>query len=283
MKTPAVLRASCVVLCSLLFTSWIRAGNLLDVLFPADDLQTITVTDMTPEGNLRRQPSPDHPVYYAAVSAGYRDLGGMKAGEKPIDRHLLNKTLMKILAKQGYLPAATDQRPDIVLVWSWGTLNLEKFIGPSGMTIRLNEGQLVQFLGGEKLGLMSKYHDPFPEQTLMPGLINCSVDAQNLRDTATGDLYVAVVAAYDVNLRDSRHAVLLWNTRISCPARGFWLPEALPAMIAIAGPYIGRETPKPVWIRATEKFKPDIRLGDTKLMEYIDSGKPPLVEFGPSR
>ena len=36
-------------------------------------------------------------------------------------------------------------------------------------------------------------------------------------DAASDDYFVAVISAYDVNLRDPKHAELLWNTRISCP------------------------------------------------------------------
>ena len=255
----------------------------MDVLLPRDELQTICVTDLTPAGRLRHLPSPTAPVYYVAVSAGYRDFGGVKAGERPVSRQLVNETMLKVLAKQGYLPVPPDQRPDVALVWTWGTLYVERWGGSlDGLNSQLNEQQMLRFVGGDKLGLTSENDDPFPEQTLMPGLIYDGGDARNLRDVAHDDLYVAVIKAYDVRLRDLEHGVLLWNTRISCPARGYWLPEALPAMLAIASPNIGRETTKPVWIRATERFKPEVKIGDVKVLEYLENTKGAVVETGPS-
>jgi hypothetical protein len=284
MKTLVLaLRPSCAALMVFFAVSTASAGNILDFLFPPSDLQAITVTDFTSEGSLRRLPTPEKPVYYTAISAGYRDFGGIKAGEKPIARQVVDQTMLKILAKQGYLPAREGQRPDILLAWTWGTLNVERSPIISGYSARLNERQMLRFLGGAKLGLVSQHRsDPFPEQTLLPGLLDCSAEGRNLSDVAADDLYVAAVAAYAVELTESKHAVLLWNTRISCPSRGFWLPEALPAMLAIGGPFIGRETSKPVWIRASDKFRPDIKLGDPKLIEYLEHQQSTVVKVGPS-
>ncbi len=241
------------------------------------------MTDFTPAGLQRRQPSPAAPVYYAAVSAGYRDFGGIVAGEHMISRQIVNQTMLKVLAKQGYLPAGPNQRPDLVLLWTWGTLNAERLnISANGYSPQINDRRILRFLGGDKLGLTSKYADPFPELTLSPGLIYQGGEARNFLDAASDDYFVAVIAAYDVNLRDLKHAELLWNTRISCPSRGFWLPEAFPGMLAIATPYIGRETTKPVWIRATEHFKPEVRLGDLKVLEYLESNQAAVVDAGPS-
>ena len=276
-------RTWCAALIGLFFAPLASHGSFLDLLFGANDLETITVTDFTPMGNLLRQPTADHPLYYAAISAGYYDFGAPKAGERPISRQLVDQTIVKILAKQGYLPAAPGKPADVILAWRWGTMNVEIFQDGSGMTFRrINEPQLLRFLGGAKLGLISKHRDPFPELTLQPGLFAIGGNAQNLIDVAQDDLYVAVISAYAVSLRDFKHAQLLWNTRISAPSRGFWLPDALPAMLAIASPYIGHETAKPVWIRASDKFKPDIRLGDLRVVEYLEKTPATVIRIGPS-
>jgi hypothetical protein len=275
-------------LCLLLGTGAIAphlyGGGLFDFIFSKNDLQTITVTDVTPAGKTLPQPSPAHPLYYAGISAGYRDLGGMKAGEKPIAREQVNQLILKALAKQGYLPVTPDRHPDVFLVWSWGTLNKEMPFGPWALSVStpLNHYQLLRFLGGEKLGMISAHPDPFPELSLATGLFRSS-EEDNLADAAMDDLYIAVVSAYTVDAAKPGKPVLLWNTRIGCPARGSYLPEALPAMIAIATPYIGRDTPKPVWIHATEKFRPEIKLGDPRVVEYLEAGKHSLVEIGPSK
>jgi len=283
MKTPAAssLRLWWIVVCCCCSPA-ASAGGLLDFLLPNHELQAITVTDFTPAGLQQRLPSPAAPLYYVAVNAGYRDFGGIVAGERMISRQIVNETMLKVLAKQGYLPATPDQRPDLVLVWTWGTLNVERLpISPDGYSHRINDRRILRFLGGEKLGLMSKYDNPFPELTLSPGLIYKGGEARNFIDASSDDYYVAVIAAYDVRLSDLKHAQMLWNTRISCPSRGFWLPEAFPGMLAIATPYIGRETTKPVWIRATEHFKPEVRLGDLKVVEYLENNQAAVIDASP--
>lgn len=261
-----------------------ESSSFLELLFGRNDLEAITVTDMTPAGARRPAASPARPVYYAAVSSGYRDLGGAKAGERPISRGFVDETLIKVLAKQGYLPASAQHPPEIVLVWVWGTLNAKRFFSPDGShSIQLNHRQLMRFLGGDKLGLTSRVSASFPEQDLLPGLFFAGSTAERISITAEDDLYIATISAYDVPSHENPRPTLLWNTRIGCPSRGFWLPEALPSMLAIGAPFIGRDTPQPVCIRASEKFKPDVRLGDPRVLEYLEANRPSVVEMGPTR
>ncbi len=268
--------------CCCPFASAASVGDLIDSLFPRAELQAITVTDFTPAGRQRRLPSPAAPVYYVAISTGYRDFGGIMAGEHMISRQIVNETMLKVLAKQGYLPAAPNQLPDLVLVWTWGTLNTERLNYYPGIQPQINDRQILRFLGGDKLGLTTRYADPFPELALAPGLIHEGGEASRFREAASDDYFIAVIAAYDFQPRDPQHSQMLWNTRISCPSRGFWLPEAFPGMLAIATPYIGRETAKPVWIRATEQFKPEVRFGDLKVVEHLENNKTAVVDAGRS-
>ncbi len=66
-------------------------------------------------------------------------------------------------------------------------------------------------------------------------------------------------------------------TRIAAPSLGFELGEVLPAMLAIGGPVFGRDTPKPVWVNADDRFKPNVTLGELKLIEYLKE-KPPVKD-----
>ena len=279
---PSVRRLCLGLLSAALLLPATAPAGFLDVLFPGYELEAITVTEMTPAGALLPSASPADPVYYAAVSGGYLNLGGIKAGEKPVQRQLVNEALLKALAKQGYLPASEQHPAEIVLVWTWGTLNTQRsLIAP--FSTPSNHQELLRFLGGEKVGLGSRLNDAFPEQTLLPGLIYDGFDAERLIEAAKDDLYFLVVTAYDARSQDAKRPITLWTTRISSPSRGFWLPEVMPAMVAIGSPYIGRDTAKPVWIRATEKFTPDIKLGDTRIVEYLSSQTPNVVEVGSAR
>jgi hypothetical protein len=282
MNTPnkTFRRTIRLLLCGSILAPVLSNAGILDFLLSKDELQAITVTDMTQAGSFHRPATPEKPVYFVAVSAGFINLGGAKAGEKPVSRELVNKTMLKALAKQGYLPASAGHEPDIVLVWSWGTMNAERSPFMT-MSTPLNHRQIMRFLGGEKFGYPSIRNDAFREYDLVPGLMPGG-DLDVLLDVAKNDLFIAVINAYDVKRDDLKKPVMLWHTRVSCPSRGYWLSEAMPAMLAIASPFIGRETAKPVWIRATDKFRPDIQLGDTKLVEYIERGNPPVLEIGPS-
>jgi hypothetical protein len=267
------------LLCGLALAPVLSSAGILDFLFSKNELEAVTVTDMTREGALRRLPSPENPVYFVPISAGFMGLGGAKAGEQPVSRQLVNQTMLKVLAKQGYLPAAPGQEPDVILAWTWGTYNVQ--YSPLS-NLQVNHLAMARFLGGDKLGLGSARDDAFPELSLMTGLVRGG-DVDHLTDVARNDLYIAVVSAYDVKLADPKTPVLLWKTRISTPSRGYWLPEALPTMLAMAAPYIGRETTKPVWVRATEAFRPEVQLGDPKVVEYIERANPKVIEVGPSR
>jgi hypothetical protein len=76
---------------------------------------------------------------------------------------------------------------------------------------------------------------------------------------------------------------LLWTTKISCPSRGLALPETLPVMLAIAGPNIGRETARPVAVRASEKFKTEVTIGDPTVVEQFEARSVPVLEVDASK
>lgn len=132
-------------------------------------------------------------------------------------------------------------------------------------------------MGAYKVGLISKERSLF-QQELMPGLLFMDADAQAINDAATEDLYIAAIGAYDFGAAERKEKRLLWMTKISCPSRGLALPETLPAMLAIAGPNIGRETAKPVWVKASEQFRTEVKIGDPAVVEYLDPKQLPVFD-----
>lgn len=256
-------------------------ASVLDWIFPKHDVQVIAVTDTTPVGALRRPVSPASPAYYAAVSAGYRDFGGIVAGEKIPPKDEVLKTIARVLAKQGYLPASDDHPPTLLLVWAWGTMNTDRMysFNPDDTEGRqINRNQLLRFLGAYKLGLISKEPNGFQQDLLLPGALFRDADSEMISDLATEDLYVAAISAYDYAAAVQQQKSLLWMTKISCPSRGLAMPQTLPAMLALAGPYIGRETAKPVSVKATEQFKAEVKIGDPTVVEFLDKNPIPVIE-----
>jgi hypothetical protein len=260
------------------------SAGILDWIFPKRDVEIVAVTDTTPVGALRRAASAANPVYYSAVSLGYREFGGIVAGEKIPPKDAVLKTIAQVLAKQGYLPATDANPPSLLLLWTWGTMNTDRmYSGKQDDTEgrQVNRNQLMRFMGAYKLGLITKEPDPLRQDLLLPGLLFRDADSDLIYDLAGEDLYVAAISAYDYGAALRQEKVLLWTTKISCPSRGLALPETLPVMLALAGPHIGRETAKPVSIKATDKFKPDVKIGDPTLVEYLDKTPVPVTEVAP--
>ena len=220
-----------------------------------------------------------------AVSAGFRDLGGIIAGEKMPPKEEVFKTMGKVLGKQGYLPATDKNPPTLLLLWTWGTMNTDRMYSGNPDDIdgrQVNQRQLMRFMGAYKLGLISKEPSSFASDTMMQGVLFRDADQDLIHDLSTEDLYVAAIAAYDFGAATRKEKVLLWTTKISCPSRGLAMPETLPVMLALAGPNIGRETPKPVSVKATDKFKPEVKIGDPTVVEFLENTKIPVVEVAES-
>ncbi|MBI5424374.1 MAG: hypothetical protein HZA32_09795 [Opitutae bacterium] len=259
----------------LLFTGVeLRARGFFNLLLGRRDLEVITVTDMTPAGKKMPAASKDHPQYYVGVSLGFRDLGATMGGIKEPPPSDALRFIAAELAKQGYLPATPKSPPPtLVLAYTWGTLNadLDRRDPDLPGTVR-NRPQIVRFLGGAKVGLTRDFFDPLTAPAT--GLMTMSYDAKNLYEIAQEDFYVIVVSAYDLAALKDKQKRLLWMTRIATPSLGFALDESMPAMLAIAGPHLGRETERPVWMSASEKFKPNVKLGELQLVEYL--GDSPL-------
>lgn len=249
-----------------------RAESFLDSLFKRD-LYVVTATDMAPAGAHRSHPTADHPVYYFPVSSGFHDFGGLIAGDKLPSKDAVNRVVMRVLAGQGYKPATDRQPPELLIMWTWGTMRVDR-VASGSMDLpdpQANRFQMLHFLGADKVGLGTGGPSPSPDAFgNSPGLSFLSADADALSQLSEDDLYVIAIRAYDYRDAEHKKHTLVWTTKISCPSRGFWLPEAMPAMLAIAAPYIGRDTPTPVRVHASDQFRPEVTIGDPTLVQFLD-------------
>jgi hypothetical protein len=256
-----------------------RSGPFLDFLLGQRDLEVVTNTVMTPAGRRLPPPAKERPQYYIAVSSGYQDFGGAMGGitQPPVQE--VFRLLAAELARRGYLPATEKSPPPtLALFFTWGTLNVdyEPSFDPDLPARPTNRAQILRFIGGGKVGLDDRFLDPLTAP--ITGLTFLTPDRRELYELSVEDLYVAVVSAYDLDSLRRKQRQLLWTTRIASVSRGFDLPGALPAMVAIGGAHFGRETERPALVRASEQFKPDIRLGEIQLVEYLDGAKLPVVD-----
>ena len=251
-------------------------GGLLSFLFPLDELQTITVTDVPEDSPAARAPTPAQPVYYLPVCVGYRDFGGVIAGDKPPKKEDMIRVIAKVLAKQGFLPANAQHPATQMILFAWGTFYPDSLEIPPYPGVQFNYGQELAFLGGARIGIPEvQSHPAFPE---IEGLTFSTPQQEQIRTAARDLFYVAKIAAYDLSLTAGRKPRLLWSTRISGFARGRYMVDALPAIVVMGGPNIGRDTPSPVWTRASDRFKAEVILGQPKLEEFLGSGVLPVID-----
>jgi hypothetical protein len=245
------------------------------------ELEVITVTDVSEAGKALPPPRPAEPQYYIAASRGFRDLGIAMGGVKePVPTEVI-RLISAELAKKGYMPATSHSAAaSLLLVYTCGTLNADRFSGPdiNAPPRVLNHGQIIRFLGGAKEGIDDLTFDPL----MLPitGLSNYNYQANRIREVAREDFYVIVVSAYDLErLRRRDTHKPLWTTRIAAPSLGFSMPDIVPAMLAIGGPRFGRETARPVWTNASDEFKPNVRLGEMKLLGYLKDDPLPIADY----
>ncbi len=254
--------------------SWLRS------LFGPRDIEVITNTDLTPEGRAWPLATRAAPQYYVSVSAGFQDFGGVIAGIDAPPPAEVVKMLTAELAKQGYRAATEDTPPPtLVLFFTWGSLNTDTVSDADGNERQRNRQQILRFLGGAKAGLDDGGLEPFTAP--VAGLTAVDADARDLLDAATEDFFVAVVSAYDLASVQAGNRRLLWTTRIATFSRGFDFAETLPAMLAIGGAHFGRETNRPAWMRASEKFRPDTTPGEIRVLDYTEPSRPPAAEKKP--
>ena len=200
--------------------------------------------------------TPENPAYYQAVTAGFQDFGRGMAGEREPENDAFLQVVLRELKKQGYIPATGDHKPTLVLDFSWGSM-------------RGDLGGALTVLGGDKLDLMDEVKEPVglnPKQWLR-GLR--SEKADRVLELAKGDLFVMNIAAYDRDALIRGRRVALWNTRIASPARGVWAADALPVLVTVGAPAIGRETQTPELTTVREGFgRPgDVQIGELRVVD----------------
>ena len=274
------------------------AGVLFANVSHGHDVEVITTTDVTSEGMRQVPASKAHPVYYVGLSGGYKDFAAAMNGDKlPSEKDMI-RTLMVILARNGFLLADKKHPPTQFLTWNWGTMysNDMHFVGstqsPNTVTIpghgqvtttnsisqdnmpaqELNYDQKLQFLGGEKLGLMGDLGSSRIAEPRVEPPSTREDDAAEIGRAAHDNLYVIVISAFDFDSIKKRKPVLLWKTRIGCPCRGLVMDRTLPVMVAISGPNIGHETPTPALARSSDQRIGKVKVGDPTLQEFMDTG-----------
>ena len=236
-----------------------QAGNPF-TFFSAPTGDVIIVTDVTLAGRDFVPPTKDAPIHCQAINFGCSF--GAADGDRLPDPTAMSAFVGTILAEQGYQGSDESHPPQLLLTIQWGTL-------------RGDRGYNLAFLGADKVDLL---RDAGPlanyERNIMPQAAR-SVAAEKIQSLADEDLYVVTVCGFDYAAYTSGKAEMLWKTRIACATNGLSMDKALPDMVTLAGPAIGRETTKVIVTNPDDKRIGEVQYGDLEVMEDdADSAKP---------
>lgn len=217
----------------------------------------LVATDTTEEGKKLRPASKEEPVYYKGLSMGGR-LGSPQRGDREPPIKDLNNFAATILAKQGYLPAQPGKHePSLLLVLQWG------YLEPG-------TGDLLWFLGYDE-------EDDIAAQTQI-NFLGAEVFRRGMRSRAVetilhdaqNPIYGIMISAFEFETAKTLKPVILWQTRIGLPTNGKSMTEAMPVMLAAAGPAIGRPADKPVLLDADSARAGTVNLGELKFMDSFE-------------
>jgi hypothetical protein len=247
-----------------LLLSFALAAPLL--LAEPKEVEVNVNVDLTPAGRKLTLPTREHPAYYFPVVGGYREEGAVTAGDKAPPRRMVVRQLAKTLAEHGYLVAgAKTPAPTVLLVFHWGCMNpeIEEFGDVSGdpeesRKLFLNQKKMLALVAGQSLANLDL---DFEREAVMQG--------------AEEDRYFVVISAFDFAAAQQRKKVLLWRTKMSTTADTGDIGDVLATLIKSGGPWLGRETVRPVWTKQPFEPRGTVKLGDLKVQEYLEPGRTP--------
>jgi hypothetical protein len=227
---------------------------------------TVAVTDLTDAGRELPTPSPQHPVYFVGINAGFRVYAAnVIAGDPPPEPKTMLRIITQVLAGQGFLAADAAHPATQIIVCSWGVISSggHNFLGP---------GSGLQFLGGDKLNFVNETSITGTGPTLNDAMCRNfrSGAADTILAMSHDTLYAVLLRAYDLQAAKIGKSTQLWETRIACSAPGNSLAEALPRIVVSGQHMIGRETTKPVVENAAHTRQAWVEIGETTVVDYID-------------
>lgn len=245
-------------LCGLAPIAAVQARNPFS-FFSSPTGDVVIVTDVTEAGKRFEAPTKDTPIHCLALNFGC-SFGAM-AGEPMPDSAEMGKLVGRLLAEQGYQGSDEANPPRLVITIQWGM-------------IAARTGYALAFLGADKAGLIEGQGglrefggSPVPESAE-------SSAAFKIRQMAEDDIYVATVCGFDYEAYMAGRAEMLWKTRIACSVTGLSLAKALPTMVTIAAPAIGRETRQVIVTNPGDVREGEVKLGELQVIDEHESDRP---------
>jgi hypothetical protein len=199
-------------------------------------------TELTDYGRLLRTASPENPVYFVALDAGYRQLGWSVGGERPPKAAELERAMNAALATNGFLPATAEHPAGLALVYYWGSHNKPDADTARNFPdlMRQNILERAILVGGKKFATGMSFSMEWGESPA-----DAEAKLEFLRDQTRAELYYVVASAYDYHALAQGARKLAWRTTMTATSAGLAMNETLPAVVTSAAPYFGRETVEP--------------------------------------
>lgn len=241
--------------------------SLLPRAFQKNPKVDVTViTEMTPDGRKRREPTEGRPATYLPYATGYHDEGQGVTGEHPLPVALLQERLEKALRQNHYVPVAADKKPELTIFFAWGSANrLDDEISvdqDSGLPVvdgpvdigHKNLLSRAALVGGERfaheLEQVLSREDEAKAAGLLPGITPLeqlamkSDKTARLIEQAQADCFYMVASAYDTAALAKGKRVLLWRTKMTANSQGISMADTLPSLATAGGPYFGKDMPE---------------------------------------
>lgn len=223
--------------CLLVSTAYLAIGlpalHSGEVARADDRLMQLTV-ELTREGKKLTPPAPEHPVYYMPVSLGYQERGEQAQHfmRKPVSDEQILQSLVRSLAKKGYLVCSAQFPPTMTITFEWGTVS-PVYHGEGRSKRVLNTAEIRGVVLGDMKWDVANRFALHTEEIL-------SLTAR----------HYLLISAYEYQWSNQQKAdVLLWCAHSTTDAWGNYLDEVITPLIATAEPALGRETkPGASWI-----------------------------------
>jgi len=249
--------------------------------FTNHELEVLSLTDFHKTDVTVAEPTEAEPIYYLPVNAGFKAYGASFAHEKKPDEKVMIRTILKVLARNHYLPATTQHPATQLILFSWGTMYTESLnlAGDKGGKMQLNFEQKLAFIAGESMGYTPERPGGEFDNMFLSGNPEISPNATRLQSMAQSDFYVVSIGAFAIKADRRGRPYPLWTSHIACPVAGLLMENTLPKMVVLAGVTIGHKTKEPVITSAEDKFKAEVHVGDPVVEAYIDADKMPVLDL----
>src|SRR5688572_5791807 len=114
--------------------------------------QIVVYSFVTHAGRNIASPTKERPARCALGSGGYREWGGIRAGERPIRLDQIDPLVRAALQVNAYEPLRRDETPDIVVEFYWGCMRPDPSgLGNGRFDIVVNQLDILDLVGGRAL------------------------------------------------------------------------------------------------------------------------------------